>query len=247
MEYVGYGGGRGLPHQRVMWAAAGYAHLVMDTRGQGATWAAGHTPDPAPAGGPAHPGFATRGIHDPAAYYYRRVYADAVRAVDAAAAHPRIDAGRIAVAGSSQGGALALAAAGLRPAVAAALIDVPFLADIPRALSAAADGPYTEIARYLAIHPDAESKVLDTLAYFDVCSMAARAHAPALFSVGLMDPVCPPSTVYAAFHLYHGPKSMQVYRFGGHEGGHHAHEARQLRWLRQLFDHHGAALTPPPP
>ena len=38
VEYVGYGGGRGLPHERVLWAAAGYAHLVMDTRGQGSSW-----------------------------------------------------------------------------------------------------------------------------------------------------------------------------------------------------------------
>ena len=32
VEYLGYGGGRGLAHERVLWAAAGYAHLVMDTR-----------------------------------------------------------------------------------------------------------------------------------------------------------------------------------------------------------------------
>lgn len=41
VEYVGYGGGRGLPHERVMWAAAGYAHVVMDTRSQGSTWSVG--------------------------------------------------------------------------------------------------------------------------------------------------------------------------------------------------------------
>lgn len=41
VEYVGYGGGRGPPHERVMWAAAGYAHVVMDTRGQGSTWSVG--------------------------------------------------------------------------------------------------------------------------------------------------------------------------------------------------------------
>jgi len=35
VQYVGYGGGRGLPHQHLTWASAGYAHLVMDTRGHG--------------------------------------------------------------------------------------------------------------------------------------------------------------------------------------------------------------------
>ena len=49
-----------------MWAAAGYAHLVMDTRGQGSTWSVGDTPDHDTTGAPAHPGFMTRGILDPA-------------------------------------------------------------------------------------------------------------------------------------------------------------------------------------
>lgn len=38
VSYVGYGGGRGRPHDHLLWASAGYAHLVMDTRGQGAGW-----------------------------------------------------------------------------------------------------------------------------------------------------------------------------------------------------------------
>ena len=47
VEYIGYGGGRGLPSERLAWSSAGYAHLIMDTRGQGSTWGAGGgTPDP---------------------------------------------------------------------------------------------------------------------------------------------------------------------------------------------------------
>ena len=34
VEYIGYGGGRGLAHERILWAVAGYAHFVMDTRGR---------------------------------------------------------------------------------------------------------------------------------------------------------------------------------------------------------------------
>ena len=83
VQYIGYGGGRGLAHENVFWAVAGYAHFIMDTRGQGAAGSVGDTPDPEPAG-PSHPGFMTRGILDPATYYYRRLYVDAVRAVDAA-------------------------------------------------------------------------------------------------------------------------------------------------------------------
>ena len=35
VEYIGYGGGRGLLVERLLWASAGFAHFVMDNRGQG--------------------------------------------------------------------------------------------------------------------------------------------------------------------------------------------------------------------
>ena len=45
VEYIGYGGGRSFPFQWLAWSSAGYAHLVVDTRGQGSTWSPGDTPD----------------------------------------------------------------------------------------------------------------------------------------------------------------------------------------------------------
>ncbi|WP_374100720.1 acetylxylan esterase [Naasia sp. SYSU D00057] len=32
VEFIGYTGGRGYPHERLAWPAAGFAHVVMDTR-----------------------------------------------------------------------------------------------------------------------------------------------------------------------------------------------------------------------
>jgi cephalosporin-C deacetylase-like acetyl esterase len=46
-----------------------------------------------------------------------------------------------------------------------------------------------------------------TLSYFDGVNFATRASAPALFSVGLMDWVCPRSTVYAAYQAYRGDRT----------------------------------------
>src|SRR5579863_8743641 len=58
VEYIGYGGGRGFPINWLLWSSAGYAHFVMDTRGQGSAWSAGATPDPESEGGnPQFPGF----------------------------------------------------------------------------------------------------------------------------------------------------------------------------------------------
>ncbi|MBC7476977.1 MAG: acetylxylan esterase, partial [Pseudorhodobacter sp.] len=36
VKYIGYNGGRGFPHEHLLWPATGRAVLVMDTRGQGA-------------------------------------------------------------------------------------------------------------------------------------------------------------------------------------------------------------------
>jgi cephalosporin-C deacetylase len=235
VEYIGYGGGRGLPHERILYAAAGYAHLFMDTRGQGSTWLPGDTSDPDATGGPAHPGFMTQGILDPATYYYRRVFTDAVRAVEAVRTFEFVDPGRVAVAGGSQGGAITLAVASLVPDVAAAMPDVPFLSDFPRAITLIDSDPYGEIVRYLKTHRDHVERVLTTLSYFDVAVLGRRATARALFSVGLMDAICPPSTVYAAYNAYGGPKEIREYPYNDHEGGQGFHEVEKLRWLAELF------------
>jgi cephalosporin-C deacetylase len=235
VEYLGYGGGRGLPHERVLWAAAGYAHFVMDTRGQGSAWSVGDTPDPGASGAPFHPGFMTQGILDPATYYFRRVFTDAVRAVEAVRAHDAVDPTRVAVSGASQGGGIGLAVAGLMPDIAAVMPDVPFLSDFPRAITFADTDPYREIVRYLKAHRDHVDRALATLAYFDVAILGRSAAAPALFSVGLMDLVCPPSTVYAAFNHYGGPKEIREYPFNDHEGGQGFHDIARLRWLAERF------------
>jgi len=229
VEYAGYGRGRGLPQERLTWAAAGYAHLFMDTRGQGSQYGSGgDTPDPV-GSGPAAPGFVTRGIIDPATSYYRRVFTDAVRAVDAVRALPGVS--RVAIAGNSQGGGIALAVAGLVPDLAAVMVSAPFLCDVPRALAITDADPYAEIVRYLAVHRGAGEQVMRTLSYLDGVHFAARATAPALFATGLRDSICPPSTVFAAHNAYAADREMAVYPHNHHEGGEAFHTARQLTWL----------------
>ncbi|MFD9074197.1 acetylxylan esterase [Streptomyces lasiicapitis] len=232
VEYIGYGGGRGLPHERLLWSAAGFAHFVMDTRGQGAGGTgAGDTPDPV-GSGPAHPGYMTRGIEDPHDYYYRRVFTDAVRAVEAARAHPLVDSARVAAVGGSQGGGITLAVGGLVPDLAAIAPDVPFLCDFPRAATLSGRLPYLEIGQYLRTRRGLEERVFRTLSYFDGVHFAARGRAPALFSAALQDETCPPSTVFAAFNAYAGSeRSMEVYSFNDHEGGGAYQRDVQLRWL----------------
>ncbi|MGW3954853.1 acetylxylan esterase [Streptomyces sp. NPDC004752] len=237
VQYIGYNGGRGLPHEYLMWSAAGYAHLVMDNRGQGS---GGHahavTPDPDPSGEPFTPGCLTRGVGSPETYYYRRLFTDAVRAVDTARAHPRIDPDRVVLHGGSQGGGIAIAAAGLCDAVAAAIIDVPFLCHFRRAVEITDANPYHEITTYCRTHRLSEERVFSTLDYFDGVNLAARATAPVLFSAALMDSVCPPSTIYAAYHRWAGAdKDIRPWKFNGHEGGGAHQTVEQLGFLAKTL------------
>ena len=233
VRFQGYGGGRGSPLEVSAWTLAGYASLLMDVRGQGSFWSGGDTPDPV-GSGPSHPGFMTRGILDPHDYYYRRVFADAVLAVEALRGHPLVEDDKVAVAGASQGGGIALFVAAMISDLWATFADVPFLCDFPRATQIAESDPYGEIVRYLRVHRDQMDTVFATLSYFDVAGLVGRAKAPALFSVGLMDPVCPPSTVYAAFNNYGGQKRIVEYPFNEHEGGLIFQQAVQLEWLASL-------------
>lgn len=237
VEFIGYSGGRGLPVDRTTWAAAGFAHLVVDTRGQGHD-----TPDPDPdvAGGQWVRGFMTKGIEDPATYYYRRALVDCARAVDVAHALPglgvEVDTSRIVVRGGSQGGAFSIAAAALSgDRVAAALVDVPFLCHVRRGTHVAGDGPYLEVVDYLRRHsPENVDRAFATLAHVDGANLASRARVPALFSVALMDPVCPPSTVFAAYNRWgHEDREIDVWEFADHAGGIGFQVQRQLRFLER--------------
>ena len=232
VQYIGYSGGRGFPFDHLVYASAGFAHFVMDTRGQGSSVVSiGDTQDPY-GSEPMVAGFMTKGISNPENYYYRRVFVDAVRAVETIRRHPKIDSKRIAVTGRSQGGGITLAVSGLLPDVAVSMPEVPFLCHYRRAMELVDTNPYNEIVTYLKSHRDMVDTVFDTLSYFDGINFAVRAKATALFSAGLMDTTCPPSTVFAAYNYYGGQKEIKVYEFNQHEGGGSFHIMEKLKFLQ---------------
>jgi cephalosporin-C deacetylase len=112
---------------------------------------------------------------------------------------------------------------------------VPFLCHYRRATELVETIPYNEIAIFCSTHRDKIETVFNTLSYFDGVNFASRAQAQALFSVGLMDTICPPSTVYAAYNHYAGPKDIMAYTYNNHEGGGSHHSLEKIRFLNALW------------
>jgi cephalosporin-C deacetylase len=236
VRFIGYGGGRDIPLRHLAATAAGIAVFVMDTRGQGGTWSPGGTGDDTElARGPEHPGVMSRGIASPETYYYRRLYTDAVRAVETAAAHESIDATRIAVGGTSQGGGVSLATAALAPELVRLVqAEIPYLCDFPRGIEKAMQHPYVELAEFFALYPGLVEQALETLTYFDCAVLATRITARSQLSVALMDDICPPSTVFAAYNAITAEKEIAVFPYSGHTVP-SAHEELRLGELRQIL------------
>lgn len=236
VEYNGYGGGRGFPHERLHWAGAGFGYLFMDTRGQGSAWGSGGSTEDPHGSGAQHPGFMTKGLTDKNTYYFRRLITDSVLAVSAVRSLDLVSKEQIAVTGASQGGGLTAIVAGLVPDLLAAMPDVPFLSHFRRAVGLAARDPYAEIARYLSVHRDHVDLAFNTLDYFDALNFVINAKSPALFSVALMDDICPPSTVYAAKNHYLGSADIERYEYNNHEGGAGFNWTKQIKWLRRIIN-----------
>jgi cephalosporin-C deacetylase len=228
--YHGYGGSRGRVSDHLHWTLQGCAVLAMDTRGQ-----AGDTPDRSVATSGQMTGRMTQGILDPHTYYYRGVYLDALRAVEWLRSRPEVDPDRIVATGLSQGGGLTLAVAALDRRLAAALPEVPYLCHFRRAVDVHLDGPYRELIEYLKRRPEHVAAAFRTLSYFDAMNLAPDVRCPVLCSVGLLDTICPPSTVYAAFNHLAGPREMRVYPFNGHVDGASLHVEEKYRFLRQVL------------
>jgi cephalosporin-C deacetylase len=226
----GYSGSKGTVSDYLGWITLGFTVLTIDVRGQG-----GEAPDHAMYDVGNITGNMTKGIQDKNKYYYRYVFMDCYRALDYITTRKDVDTKRIAVSGVSQGGGLTVVTAALHSNVSLALPSVPYLCHFDRAVYVAETGPYLEILNYLKTHPEDEEKVLETLSYFDAMNFAPKINVPVLMSVGLIDVVCPPSTVLAAFHhLGSKEKELAIYPGMTHEDI-NIHVERKMNFAAKHF------------
>lgn len=143
-------------------------------------------------------------LEKPDGYYYQLAYADVLRGVDYLMTRKDIDRERVGIAGTSQGGGIALAVASLDPRLKAVVAHVPFLCDIRE--SARTEGAL--IKRILDEAKLNDEPHLRTLDYIDPLQLVSTLRAPTLVSSGGRDRTCPAPTIRAVFDRIPAVKSL---------------------------------------
>jgi len=213
--YHGYTGSKGTVAHYLAWALQGFTCIAFDVRGQG-----GESSDDARYPGGSRPGWLTKGMLDPDAYYITRTYVDAVRILDLAANREDVDPDRLGVTGISQGGGLSLAAAALDPRVKLCMAEVPGFCHFARSLEITQEPPWTELTQFIRDHPRDYEGALRTLSYVELNNFTDRITCPTLISVGHLDALCVPSSIFSAYnHLAAGDRHLEYRPYAGHEGG----------------------------
>ncbi len=215
--FHGYTGDSGDWTSKLGYAAAGFTMAALDCRGQG-----GLSEDSGSVKGTTMRGQIIRGLDDsPEKLLFRQIFLDTAQLTRIVMAMPEVDAARVGVTGTSQGGGLALACASLAPEVKRVAPVYPFLCDYKRVwqMDQAKDA-YFELQGYFRnfdpLH-EREDEIFTKLGYIDVQHLAPRIRGQVMMGVGLMDTVCPPSTQFAAYNKIQSKKDLRVYPDFGHE------------------------------
>ena len=158
----------------------------------------------------------------------KRVYLALVRAIDFLTTLPEWDGKNIAMQGGSQGGALAIIAAGLDPRVTACVANHPALSDMA-GYKANRAGGYPHFFRVNGM--DTPDK-LNTMAYYDVVNFARKVKCPVYMTWGYNDNTCPPTTSYAVYNVITAPKEALITPINEHWTS-EATERGHLTWIQK--------------
>ena len=143
-------------------------------------------------------GYLANGLENKDIYYMKHVYVGLVRCIDFLTSLPEWDGKNVTVQGGSQGGALAIIAAGLDSRVTQCVANHPALSDMAGYAAKGGTGGYPHFCRQPQILSNKDC--LNTLAYFDVVNFARYVKAPTYLTWGYNDVTCPPTTSYAVWN-----------------------------------------------
>ncbi|MBR2373374.1 MAG: acetylxylan esterase, partial [Lentisphaeria bacterium] len=151
--------------------------------------------------------------------YFNGMYLRVMRALDYIKSRPEWNGKVLIVAGSSQGGGQAIAAAALDQQVTLCLAAVPALSD--HAGSTAKPVRMPGWPRfYDARHTkNVNKKIVSTAAYYDNVNFAKRIKCEAWLTAGLIDTVCSPAGIHVVFNNLKSAKKYLNVSPTGHHGG----------------------------
>ena len=225
------------PYQGDVWTAAqGVIVLEIGIHGIPVTMAQGVYDDLA-AG--ALSGYWNYGMDDRDQSYYKRVVLGCVRAIDYIEEFTPWDGRNLCVTGSSQGGFLSLATAGLDKRVSCYGAVHAALCDHTASLQGVACGwPHyfyqsnkvtkgqgnkgakeqgNKVTREHGDKVTSELRAkIETSRYYDGVNFARRITCPGWFSFGYNDDVVPPTTAYATYNVVKAPKTLSPYQQTAH-------------------------------
>lgn len=218
LQFHGYSGHSGDWQSKLALVGQGFCVAALDCRGQG-----GLSEDVGGVKGTTLRGHIVRGLDDPdpRALLFRSIFLDTALLARIAMAFPEVDPARVGAMGASQGGALTLACAALEPRIARAAPIYPFLCDYQRVWemdqAKAAYAELTDFFRWYDPRHEREQAIFTRLGYIDCQHLAPRIRAEVLMATGLMDPICPPSTQFAAYNKITSKKDVLIYHDFSHE------------------------------
>ena len=159
--------------------------------------------------------YRVRGREDRGTLYFLGMFLRVKRALDFLTSRPEWDGSILVTRGSSQGGAQAIAGAALDERVTGLVAGVPAMCGHTGCVVGRASG-----WPKLVSPDDAEelrNRVVEAARYFDMVNFVTLSRAEAIFSVGFLDAACNPTTVYAAYNNFPGPKQIINRPAMGHE------------------------------
>ena len=216
------------PMRHIYYAEQGCIRMEFEIHGLNPTISAEAFKDISSAFNGKENGYLSTGLDNRDNYYMKRVYLACVRCLDLLTSLPEWDGKNVIAQGGSQGGALALIAAGLDKRVTACVANHPALSDMA-GYQAGRAGGYPHFFRVKGM--DTPDK-LKTMAYYYVVNFARLIQVPVYLTWGFNDNTCPPTTSYIVYNVLQSPKEALITPINEHWTSEDT-ERGHVDWIRK--------------
>ncbi|MEQ1822927.1 MAG: acetylxylan esterase [Fimbriimonadaceae bacterium] len=160
-------------------------------------------------------GYFASGLPEPRNWVFGRLFQNSFIATRVMQALTEVDENRIAAAGLSQGGGLAIWLGAHCPIVKTVCADMPFLSAMGVTLNNPIYRyPLKELLDFANKIPIGMERVKFVVGYYDTLHQATRCQVPTLVSLGEKDPAVRPPNVEAVFEAMPGEKKLIRYDWG---------------------------------